>query len=164
MRPRAGARRAGKSGRAPEREPFRLAAHARVLYESLTQEKGAAQVLMVPIEVELARGEEEKAEKLNEIGIECRILKRMLVVDALPPFLDAANFGDFFANFKEGKEVKQLATRFVRSSKKSYLVEEARMIWQKAKNSSDPLYDPLGNRIYVNLNEEDFTRLMGKHG
>lgn len=139
------------------------AAHARVLFESLKFEKGLSQALMWPLEIPLQPGEE--VEGLNEMGIECRVLKRTLVVDALPPFLDAADFPAFFAAWREGKKIEQIATKFCRAVKKNFSVEQAMLIWKRVQKSTDCLYDPLGNAIFTEIGEEDLARVMrGKNG
>jgi DNA mismatch repair protein MutL len=136
------------------------AAHARVLYESLKYEKGASQALIWPLEIELARGEEERAERLSELGIECRILKRTLVIDALPPFLDAAHFPDFFASWQAEKKIERVAARFCRVVKRSYSMDEANLLWRQLQKCSDPLYDPLGNTIWVEMKEDKICTLF----
>lgn len=138
------------------------AAHARVLFESLQIEKGAAQPLLWPIEIPLSPEEEERAKGLEEIGIECRILKKMLVIDALPPYLAAADFPDFYAAWKGGKKMEEISSRFCRSLQKSFSMEQAVGIWREVQKCSDRIYDPLGNQIFVNLIEEDFVRLIQK--
>ena len=138
------------------------AAHARILFESLKSEKANAQSLIWPLEIELARGDEERAEELNALGIECRVLNRMLVIDALPQFLDAAQFPDFFAAWKEGKKIEQVTTRFCRSSKKTYLIDEAVHIWRRLQTCSDTLYDPLGHRIWTEVKEEHLAEIILK--
>jgi DNA mismatch repair protein MutL len=136
------------------------AAHARILFEALKFEKGASQALIWPLEIELARGEAEMAETLNEIGIECRVLKRTLVIDALPSCLDAAHFPDFFASWKEGKKIEQIATRFCRSVKKSYSMDEASLLWRQLQKCRDSLYDPLGKVIWKEMREKDIWTLF----
>ncbi|PIS02325.1 MAG: hypothetical protein COT85_06040 [Chlamydiae bacterium CG10_big_fil_rev_8_21_14_0_10_42_34] len=136
------------------------AAHARVLFESLKHKKGASQALIWPLEIALARGEEEKAEKLNELGIECRVLKRTLVVDALPSFLDATHFPDFFASWKVEKKIEKIATRFCRSVKKRFSMEEASVLWRQLQKCQDQTYDPLGNPIWVKVKEEEIWSLF----
>lgn len=138
------------------------AAHARVLFESLKDRKGASQALIWPLEIELARGEEEVADKLNEMGIECRILNRMLVIDALPPVLEAARFPEFFASWKEGKKIDQAALRFCRSCKKNYSMDEACLLWETLQTCSDPLYDPLGNVIWVEIKGEELWTILAQ--
>lgn len=144
------------------------AAHARILFESFKSEKGTSQALIWPLEIELAPGEEEIAEKLNALGIECRILKRMLVVDALPPCLEAAHFPDFFASWKEGKKIEQIATRFCQTIKKIYSLDEANLLWHQLQKCKDRLYDLLGNPIWSEIKEEDLAKIICgkgiKHG
>jgi DNA mismatch repair protein MutL len=136
------------------------AAHARILFESLKSEKGNAQALIWPLEIELARGDEERAEELNAVGIECRVLNRLLIIDALPQFLNAAQFPDFFAAWKEGKKMEQITTRFCRSTKKTYLLDEAGHIWRCLQACSDTLYDPLGGRIWAEIKEDHLSKII----
>lgn len=131
------------------------AAHARVLFDSLKVEKGLSQALIWPLEIRLEPGE--TGEGLHELGIECRVLKRTLVVDALPPTLEAADFPTFFAEWREGKKMEQVTTEFCRKVKKSYSLDQAMALWRQAKGC---LYDPLGNVIAVEVAEEDLAKLM----
>lgn len=139
------------------------AAHARVLFESLQFEKGAAQALIWPLEIPIESGEEERAEALSALGIECRILKRTLVIDALPPFLEASDFPTFFAEWRGGKKMEQIATRFCRSMKKNFSLEQAMQLWRQVQKCRDCLYDPLGNPISTQIGEEELAKVL-KHG
>ncbi|OGN55646.1 MAG: hypothetical protein A2796_00525 [Chlamydiae bacterium RIFCSPHIGHO2_01_FULL_44_39] len=140
------------------------AAHARLFFESLIMQSPASQVLMVPIEIELKKEEEELAEQLGELGIECRLLKRRLVVDALPPFLEEKHFFEFFQKFLEGKPIEEITTRLIQASPKRYSFEEGMQIWQKVKECKDFYYDPKGNPIFVKICEIDMERFMENHG
>jgi len=140
------------------------AAHARILFESLSIEKGSAQALMWPLEIELKRGEEECIAELNQMGIECRLLgEKWMAVDALPPFLDPAQFPLFFAQWKEGKEIGPAACRFCRGMKKQYSLEEAVVLWRRLQQCSDGRSDPLGNMIWTTVKEADLEKLMAKN-
>ncbi len=136
------------------------AAHARILFESFQSEKIVCQTLIWPLEIELAPGEEEMAERLHELGIECRLLQRMLIIDALPPYLEAAHFSDFFALWKEGKKLDQMATRFCQNIQKRYSLDEALLLWRQLQTCKDRLYDPLGNPIWKEIREEDLGKVM----
>lgn len=136
------------------------AAFARVLFESLTPDKSQCQELMFPVEVPLERGDEEKAEELSKLGIECRILPRLLVVDALPLFLEPGQFPEFFKNFKAEKRLDRAAINFCRNTKKQFSLAEANALWSQLKKCQDKMFDPLGNRIFVELKQEDFAKLL----
>ena len=87
------------------------------------------------------------------------------MVDALPPFLDAADFPTFFAAWREGKKIEQIATKFCRAVKKNFSVDQAMLIWKRVQKCTDCLYDPLGNAIFAEIGEEDLARVMrGKNG
>lgn len=137
------------------------AAHARLLYESLQFEKGGSQALLFPLEVEILKGEESMVDRLNEAGIECRLLNRTLVVDALPPFLEAGQFPQFLNCWREGKKLEQIAARFCRSQQKVYSLDEASLIWRKVQRCKDAQYDPLGKPIWVVVKEEELWNLFG---
>jgi DNA mismatch repair protein MutL len=137
------------------------AAHARVLFESLKKEKGVAQALIWPLEIELRRGEEGVAEALSEMGIECRVLKKMLVIDALPQCLDAAHFGEFLDCWREKKSLDQIASAFCRKVKRVYSLAEADALWRQLQKCRDGIYDPLGNRIWIEIKEENLERMLG---
>lgn len=137
------------------------AVHARVLFESLKSEKGVSQALIWPLEVELKRGEEEMVEELNGLGIECRLLgQKMLVVDALPPFLEAAHFSLFLESWREKRRLDQMAHSFCRRVAKSYSLDEARVLWQRLQTCQDRLYDPVGNPIWAEVKQEDLERIL----
>lgn len=142
------------------------AAHARLLYESLSFEKSGAQALMWPLEIPILPEEEPKAISLQEIGVECRILKKRLVIDALPPWLESSDFPQFYAEWKGGKKMEEIATRFCRSLSKSFSIDQAIAMWREVQKCKDRLYDPLGNSIYTEIGEEDLAHfvLKGKHG
>lgn len=131
------------------------AAQARVLFETLNPTT-TPQALLIPILVELNRDEaehgEQWAEKLNQLGIECRFLgPRTLSIDALPSAID--DFPRFFAQWKEGTELRLLASRFARGSKKNYSIDEAAQIWRQLQRCQDKRYDPLGQPIWVTVTE-----------
>ena len=82
------------------------AAHARILYESLQEEKGHSQTLMLPLEIHLADADDEILEGLQKIGVEAHLLgRKTLCIDALPSSLEAADFPQFFENWREGKKL-----------------------------------------------------------
>ncbi len=136
------------------------AAHARILFETLKTEKASSQALVWPIEIQLQREDEEKAAHLSELGIEMRILNRLLVIDALPPFLEPDQFPEFFQSYMEEKKIERATARFCRASKKRYSFEEANALWHRLKKCSDSSYDPLGNPIFVELGEEHLAKLL----
>ncbi len=138
------------------------AAHARILFESLKYEKPESQTLLWPLEIPLERDEEISLEELSTIGIEARILKKTLVVDAIPSCIEEAHFAPFYAHWKEGKKMETTATRFCRSLRKSYLLDEALLIWKKLQKCRDVLYDPLGNSIWRELEEKDLHQLISR--
>ncbi len=141
------------------------AAHARVLFEHFSSDKKpSAQALLWPLEIPLSSEEEERAAQLEELGIECRILKRSLVIDALPPFLDASDFFDFYKEWKGGKRMEEIATRFCRSRQKTFTIEQAICLWKEVQKCESKLYDPLGNPIYKGVGEEELSQLMARNG
>lgn len=136
------------------------AAHARVLFEELQSEKAGRQTLLWPLEIELARGEEGIAEELSVLGIECRVLKRTLIVDALPPCLEPTQFSQFLDSWKEKRKLANCASHFCRKVRKTYLLEEAAVLWRKLQTCSDRLYDPLGNRIWTEVSEKNWEQIL----
>lgn len=137
-------------------------ARARILFEALKYEKGQSQALIWPLEIELMRGEEGIADELNGLGIECRVLQRMLVVDALPQVLEAAHFPQFLDCWKEKKSLDAISNHFCRKVKKNYLLHEADALWRQLQKCRDGLYDPAGKRIWVEVNEETLGQIL--HG
>jgi DNA mismatch repair protein MutL len=136
------------------------AAHARLLYESLTFDKAKTQALMWPIEIPIGAEEEERAIALQEIGVECRILKKSLVVDALPSWLEVADFPQFYKEWKGGKKMEEIATYFCRSLSKTFSLDQAVAIWREVQKCQGALYDPLGNPISKEVSEEDLAYLL----
>jgi DNA mismatch repair protein MutL len=136
------------------------AAHARILFESLKTGQKDSQALIWPLEISLMQGEEELADALNEWGIECRLLKRTLVVDALPSYLEAAHFPQFLDSWREKKKLDQMVSHFCRQVKKSYSLQEADLLWRRLQICSDRLYDPLGRRIWTAVKEENLEHML----
>lgn len=136
------------------------AAHARVLFESLQAPTKESQALIWPLEIDLQRGEEDVAEGLAALGIECRVLPRKLVVDALPPFLETSHFPLFFARWKEKRRLEPNTFSFCRLVKKEYAMEEAMHLWRRLQTCTDRLFDPLGNRIWTELNEQRLQEVL----
>lgn len=123
------------------------AAHARVLFESLSEKKGAVQALMWPIEVVV--DEEGIAEEIQAMGIECRwIGKRTLAVDALPALLSGSDFSDFLQDWREGKRIDLAASRYARRVKKSFHLDEAYLLWKQLQQCREKRYDPVGKLIW----------------
>lgn len=137
-------------------------AFARLLFESFVLEAKSAQALMFPLQFPFENGDEEIVEKLMKIGVEARLLKNTLVIDALPNYLEAADFDTFFDEWKVGRKLEEIATKYSRRSKRKFTLEQGTKIWQEVQMCKDPLYDPLGNPIFIHLNEDDFAKLMGK--
>ncbi|MBX7066505.1 MAG: DNA mismatch repair endonuclease MutL [Parachlamydiales bacterium] len=135
------------------------AAHARVLFETLVFEK-TSQALLWPLEIPISPEEEERALGLESLGIECRILKKRLVVDALPSFLEAADFPQFYAEWREGKKIDEIATRFCRSLRKNWSIDQGMALWIEVQKCKDRIYDPLGNPISKQMTEEDLAKWM----
>jgi DNA mismatch repair protein MutL len=136
------------------------AAHSRVLFDSLTKDGSQAQALIWPIEVQIQPGEEEIADELNAMGIECRLLGRTLAVDALPPAIEASHFLSFFMNWKEGKKLEATVVRFCRSIRKNYTMDEANQLWKELQRCKDTTYDPQGQRIWREIKQEDLEKMM----
>jgi len=134
------------------------AAFARILFESLQSEKGLSQSLIWPLEIPLEADED--IEGLNAIGVECRALKKTLVVDALPPSIHAADFPVFLAEWRNGKKMEQITARFCRSVKRNFSLDEAMLLWKGVQKCKDGLYDPLGNPISTEIDDADLAKMM----
>ena len=142
------------------------AAHARVLFEKIKFEQCAPQALLWPLEIPISPEEEERAIALESLGIECRLMKKSLVIDALPPFLDPSTFPQFYSEWKKGKKFEEIATRYCRTIQKTFSLDEAFRLWQEVKKCKDSQYDPLGNPIFIQWSEEDLAHMItrGKNG
>ncbi len=136
------------------------AVYARVLFDSLRMEKGPPQALLFPLEIPILPEEEARIPEIESLGIECRILKKTLVIDALPPFLEASEFPQFYKEWKGNKKLEDLTTRFCRSLRKNFSIEQAIGLWKEVQKCKDRSYDPLGNPLFVQIKEEDLARLL----
>lgn len=136
------------------------AAHARVLFDAFQIKEQRAQTLMWPVEIPLSPGEEERVIELEKLGIECRILKKMLIIDALPPFLEPADFPKFYSEWRGGKKIEEIATKFCHSRQRPFSFEEAIALWKEVQKCENQLYDPMGHLIFSQLKEEDLGRVL----
>lgn len=136
------------------------AAHARVLFENFRLENRSSEALLWPLEIPISPEEEERAAQLQTLGIECRLLKKRLVVDALPPFLEVGDFPQFYAEWKEGKKMDEMTIRFCRSLRKNWSLDQGMALWSAVQKCKDRVYDPLGNPIFKKLGEEDLAAWM----
>ncbi|HSX37711.1 MAG TPA: DNA mismatch repair endonuclease MutL [Chlamydiales bacterium] len=134
-------------------------AHARVLYESIKKGPTAAQALMWPIEVSVK--DEQIVDELQSMGIECRwIGKKTIAIDALPSLLQPEDFFDFLDAWSIGKKLDMAVCRYASSTKKKFAPDEACLLWKKLLQCSDSLYDPLGRRIWKNVNIEQLKKIL----
>lgn len=137
------------------------AAHARILFETLSQKKRVAEPLLWPLEVAVEGAEEETVHALSEMGIECRVVgRKRLAIDALPSFLDAASFAQFFSGWKEGKQLKMVTLEYCQGLKKRYSLTEAHGLWRRLQECEDRTYDPLGRPIWSEVKESDFAGII----
>lgn len=136
------------------------AAHARLLFESLNKEKGLSQALMWPLEIPWEKGDEERVASLNEMGIECRLLNRTLLIDALPALLDPIHFSHFLDSWKIKRRLDWAAGDYCRRLRKEYSIEEAFQLWRRVQTCRDFLYDPLGHRIWAPIQLEDLESIL----
>lgn len=134
-------------------------AEARILFENIQKSTPDIQPLLLPLEIPLSLQESMDAEKLagqlKTIGVEARFLGgRTLVIDALPVGVGVEDVTDFIKDFQMDRKIASMISRFCRSRKKVYSLEEAAQIDQRLKTSADPLYDPLGRLIRREIREE----------
>lgn len=135
------------------------AAHARVLFESLSEKKGAVQALMWPLEAIV--DDEGIAEELQSMGIECRwIGRRTLAVDALPAFLNGADFPDFLQAWREGKRIDLAASRYARGAKQRFNLDEAYLLWKQLQQCREKRYDPAGKLIWDRMDPSRLKRIL----
>jgi DNA mismatch repair ATPase MutL len=100
-------------------------------------------------------------EELQRMGIECRLIgKRKMAVDALPAFLEPDDFSAFLNAWREGKKLDAAAVRYARGARRKFSIEEAVMLWRQLQKCREPLYDPLGRRIYDKLDAERLKKIM----
>jgi DNA mismatch repair protein MutL len=126
------------------------AAHARVLFDALKEEKKESEPLLWPLEISIE--DPDDAAQLEKMGIECRSIgPKRLAIDALPQGLEAAHFVSFFAAWKEGKKIDAATVRYCRGLTKRYSVGEAFLLWRRLQKCPDSLYDPSGKRIWKKM-------------
>lgn len=146
-----------------QREGFFLidlqAAHARVLFETLTRQKTGAQMLLRPLEVVVEN--EETMEELADLGIECRYIgKDTLAIDALPSWLDASHFDRFLGAWQKGKKKDDTALNYCRSLKKKYTLDEAISLWKALQNCQEPQLDPNLKPIWIKIQKQHLQSLF----
>jgi DNA mismatch repair protein MutL len=134
-------------------------AEARIFFEEAEEKDSEKETLSWPIEIELSLEEaktgEELSQSLKKVGVEARFLGgRMLAVDAAPRGLDESEVSDFVARFKIERKAAAAISRFCRSRKKKYSLEEAALIEQRLAKCKDKNYDPLGRMIAREIREE----------
>jgi len=132
------------------------AAHARILFEQFCDSKRQIQPLLWPLELDAK--DPETVLQLEKIGVECRwIGTGRIAVDALPSHLESSEFPEFYDIWKEGKKVEDAASRFCHRLQKRYSFQEAVSLWQSLQKCKDRLYDPLGKKIWTELNLKEVS-------
>ena len=138
-------------------------AHARILLEEMKERTGESQALMWPLEIDV--DDLEVGEALQKIGIECRSIgPKRLAIDALPAAIEPARFPEFYAAWKEGKDLGSSTARFCRNLKKQYTMDEGAHLWRRLQKCKDRLYDPLGKKISVAIQAADLEKILEKSG
>lgn len=136
-------------------------AEARILFESMIQEKPAIQSLMWPLEMHLKEAAEEIVEIIKQLYIEARAIgKHQIAIDAIPVGIELSQVESLILTFNEEKSDRKLAsalTKTCRATKKKYSFEEACLIWRRLRSCSDQVYDPLGRKIKVELKEKQLA-------
>lgn len=134
-------------------------AHARVLFEEMKTGVQEKQALLCPLEIEIDHPETESA--LETIGVECRLIgPSRLAIDALPSSIDPSQFFSFFSTWNETKKLENTAVRYCRNLKKKYSLDEAFLLWRRLQKCKDSLYDPLGKKIWTQMERSDFEQIL----
>jgi DNA mismatch repair ATPase MutL len=134
-------------------------AHARVLYEDLKDKKGSVQNLIWPIEASIE--DEETIGDLQGMGIECRLIgKNKIAVDALPSFIDPADFPFFLATWKGAKKLDFTASQIAMQTKRKFALEEALTLWKHLLKCRETRYDPLGRKIWEKIEAGQLKKML----
>ena len=129
------------------------AAFARVCFDTMKDGTGGVQALLWPLEA--VSEDPEMVSQLEKIGFECRwIGNKKIAVDALPSCMDAEDFPLFFDSWKEGKK---LEVAVCNRGKKRYSLEEALSLFRSLQKCQDFTYDPLGKKIWKNIQQVDLA-------
>jgi DNA mismatch repair ATPase MutL len=138
------------------------AAHSRVLFESLTVAKPISQALLFPLEIKM-EADEEMLDALHQLGVECRLLKKTLVIDALPEMLQAEHFPQFLEQWQQTGKI-ELASAAVSRISKTWQLQDAMHLFRQVQKCRDTLYDPLGRPIWMELQITDLMHMMSRKG
>lgn len=152
------------------------AAYAKCLFDLFGKpsEKIESAQLFLPITLEFTKEEvshlEGYRETLSSSGWEIRILgERTIAIDAYPAVLSEGDLSSLLHGLLEEnssstnvREVASFCSRFARSKKAFFSMEEASKIWESLLFSSSPLYCPLGTKVVIALQKEDMEGLFKK--
>lgn len=132
-------------------------ARARVLFDCLKNKGRPQKSLPYPLEIAIDH-EEEALFELEKIGVEARLIgKKRIAVDSLPEEFDLKEFPEFFSFLRQMKKVEAAVTECCRRGKKHYSLDEALFLWNRLMKSSEIKVDPQGEKIWKELQPEDFA-------
>ena len=119
---------------------------------------------------------ENNLKNLLLLGLEIRVVgEKTIAIDSASPYLISENMKNLVSSILEeielfGKTEKQKAVfekklaqkicRFAKSRKKSYTMEEAKAILSRLDKNGKINFDPLGERIMIELDEDDLAKLF----
>jgi DNA mismatch repair protein MutL len=119
---------------------------------------------------------ENNLKNLLLLGLEIRVVgEKTIAIDSASPYLISENMKNLVSSILEeielfGKTEKQKAVfekklaqkicRFAKSRKKSYTMEEAKAILSRLDKNKKINFDPLGERIMIELAEDDLAKLF----
>lgn len=153
------------------------AAHARILFEKMSEEKPKSQLLLIPhtlettpIETNALRQNLELIEKMGIAITESG--PNVFLIESVPHFLTDANiddlFGELLSGFIDGKWVekerlKQMASAASRSAmahNKRLNIIEAQSLINQLFDCEQPAVCPKGKSTLANLTQEDLSKLF----
>jgi len=131
---------------------------ARILFEAIKKEKPESEALLWPLEMEVEEPEE-AADLLRPLGIEARVLgKRGLSIDSMPVGMRESDLVDFIRHYISDRALAANITRVCRARNKKFGLEEGAMLWEKLKDCSDSIYDPLGKKVVSEISKEELAK------
>jgi DNA mismatch repair protein MutL len=141
--------------------------------------KKEIQRLSFPILFDLLKEEisilQDNLKTISQMGLEIRIIgEKTIAIDGYSSLFHEEDLSDIlssiledlkvFGKTQKDKElfVKNFAKkicRFAKTRKKGYTIEEARAIFEKIRINNN-FFDPLGERVLIELEEEDLSKLF----
>lgn len=143
---------------------------AKSLFLGSKKKIDSMQRLTIPYTFDICKDEVEKVRQnsgfIEKMGLEFRILgEKTIAIDAMLSFLKQQEIPEIFSNFSKGtniaqdKKVARLCS-LIAKRKKVFSSEEAKHLFFELHSMKNPLYCPLGKKVFTELNIEVIERLF----